>query len=116
MVDHKDIARRAACEVLGQRLTALVGRDVKGDIPKLKATIAAVRAGNGDHLLSVRAACAALEISANEHARIAKRDHNMLCQTVSDSSPDCLVSGGVAGPERGCEVVLPGVEGLAGDG
>lgn len=109
MADHKDVARRAACEALGERLTALIGRDTKGEIPKLRATIAAVRAGNADHLLSVRAAMAALEISENERARAEKRSHNILCQTVSDSSVDCLVSGAVAVPVEGVEGLVRGV-------
>ncbi len=109
MSDHKDVARRAACEALGERLTALIGRDTKGEIPKLRATIAAVRAGNADHLLSVRAAMAALEISENERARAEKRSHNLLCQTVSDSWVDCLVSGATAGPIGGGEALERGV-------
>lgn len=43
-------------------------------------------------------------------------DHNILCQTVSDSLVDCLVSGGAAGPERGGRVLLQGVKSPAGGG
>lgn len=37
-------------------------------------------------------------------------DHNILCQTVSDSSVDCLVSGAAAGPVEGVEAMVRGAD------
>lgn len=45
-----------------------------------------------------------------------KADHNILCQTVSDSLPDCLVSGGAAVPYPGGRVISEVVTDPAGDG
>ncbi|MAK71939.1 MAG: hypothetical protein CMF19_07825 [Idiomarinaceae bacterium] len=55
------VARKCAEQVLMERMTPLIGKDYKSQIPKLKQRIAAIRAGEGDNLPEVKSALLALE-------------------------------------------------------
>lgn len=63
-----EMARECAIEVLLARLPRLIGRDYTNKIPKLKARIATIRAGQGDELPEVQSALLALSRRMEETA------------------------------------------------
>ena len=56
------LARAAAERVLLARVTPLIGRDYKGEIPKLQARVAAIRAGMLDSAPEVQSVLEALRV------------------------------------------------------
>lgn len=94
--------------VLTAQQQDLLFRKLEPELGVRRATWVARACAYGMSQLTIRHRRDDLGITVFETITI---DHNILCQTVSDSSIDCLVSGRASGPIEGVGVLVRGVTG-----